>query len=204
MKVELHLHTSRYSGCARNTPSELVERMIELGYDALFITEHDAVWSPFEITQLQEGYPQIRVFPGMERSFGQTVYRHILVLGTSDPAYLAIRTEKELIDKARAEGHLTVLAHPFRWEGGEELLASGVRPDALENRTNNHDAAGARQAEAAANRYDLSLVNAGDTHALDFLGKFWIETARPLKQADDIRRIVLASDYVNKIAAGVG
>ena len=29
MKVELHLHTSRYSGCSRCTPAEMLERLEE-------------------------------------------------------------------------------------------------------------------------------------------------------------------------------
>ena len=198
MKVELHLHTSRYSGCARCTPAEMMEGLIQRGYQAAYITEHDAVWSAGEVAQLQAGFPDIRVFPGLERSFGGDPYRHILVLGTSDLDYLRITSEKEFIAKARAEGHLSILAHPCRWEGGSELLRSGAVPDALEWLTNNHDEAMAAQAERLANYYALSLVNAGDSHGLDFLERYWIETARPVEAADDIREIVLKSDYVNR------
>ncbi len=63
MKVELHLHTTRYSGCAVATGGELMERMVEIGYEAVFITEHDAVWSDGE-----GGYSM----PGKNSESGET------------------------------------------------------------------------------------------------------------------------------------
>ena len=198
MKVELHLHTTRYSGCAVNTPAELMERMVQMGYEAVYITEHDAVWSDWEIAQLQAGFPDIRIFPGMELSVVPEPIRHVLVLGSNDPEYLRLGSDDQVLAKARAEGHLAVLAHPFRWEGGLEMLAAGLLPDALELRSGNHNSAEeVEQAKAAAERFDLALVNSGDTHSLEFLGRFWIETDVPILHAEDIRGIILNGQYVN-------
>lgn len=63
MKVELHLHTNRYSGCSVNSPEQLVERLIRTGYEAVFITEHSAVWGDDELAELQGHFGQIRIFP---------------------------------------------------------------------------------------------------------------------------------------------
>ena len=197
MKVELHLHTSRYSGCAVATPSELLERMVPSGYGAVFITEHDAVWSDWELDQLRNGHGGIGVFPGVELSVGPEPAKHIIVLGTNDPAYLRLRDAGDVLARARDEGHLTILAHPFRWPGAEEMLQAGHVPDALEHRTANHDKRQARRAVAAASEYGLALVNAGDVHDLHFLDRFWIETDRPLTRAEDLRAIVLNHTYVN-------
>ena len=198
MKVELHLHTNRYSGCAVNTPAELMERMVRTGYEAVYITEHDAVWSDWEIRQLQAGFPDIHIFPGVELSVGPEPVRHIVVLGTSDPGYLRLGRDEQVLAKARAEGYLTILAHPFRWEGGREMLESGCLPDAIELRSGNHGSPDQVElAEEVAERLGLALVNAGDTHSLDFLNRFWIETDSPLRHAGDIRSIVLNGQYVN-------
>ena len=198
MKVELHCHTNRYSGCARSTPAELMERMIELGYSAVYITEHDAVWADWEIEQLQAGFPGIRIFPGLEKSIiDEEHVKHILVLGTTDPAYLALDDETAVLAKARAEGHLSVLAHPFRWPGGGYMLAAGHLPDALEHRTGNHDATRAKIAADSAEQYNLRMVNSGDTHGVEMLGRFWIETFEPIEKPDDIRGIVAAGAYRN-------
>ena len=41
MKVELHLHTSRYSLCAVDSPAQMMLRYIDAGYQAVYITEHE-------------------------------------------------------------------------------------------------------------------------------------------------------------------
>jgi len=202
MKVELHCHTNRYSACARNTPAELVERMVQLGYEAVYLTEHDAVWADWEIEQLQQGFPDIRLFPGLELTVTRRPLQHLLILGTTDPTYLRMDDPAEILAKARAEGHLTILAHPFRFEGGAAMLDDGHRPDALEYLSRNHPAELAAVAKQVADRLDLRLVNAGDTHALDHLNRFWIETDWPITRADRIREIILNKAYVNWTSEG--
>lgn len=197
MKVELHLHTSRYSGCAINSPEEMMRGLIDAGYDAAYITEHDAVWSTDEIAELQRLFPQIRVFPGVELSLDA---QHLLVLGTTDPKYLSLEEVEDVLRTARRDGHLTVLAHPFRWSGGSLMLEKGLLPDALEWFTNNQRGLAADTASDTAAEFHLAPVNGGDVHALEMIGHYWIETHQPVVQADDIRRIVLAGEYDNRPA----
>ena len=197
MKIELHCHTSRYSACCRATPAELMERMIQIGYETVYITEHDTVWSEREIEQLQQGFPDIRIFPGVELSTGPKRMQHLLVLGTTDPAYVRLDDAAEILKKARDEGHLTVLAHPFRWEGGAEILDKGLVPDAIEYCTTHHAPEEAKIAAKVAAGLGLPMVNVGDVHGLDFLNRFWIETDRPLLKAGDIRTAVLNRAYAN-------
>lgn len=206
MKIELHLHTSRYSPCARATPQEAMARLIQAGYDAVYLTEHDAVWGQAELDELGAQFPAIRIFPGVEVGTmpltGERV-QHVLVLGTHDPSYIALAEQPaEIVARARAEGCLTVLAHPFRWPGSAQMLTEGVLPDALEAHTGNHDPYEAAQALRAAQRLGIPAVNAGDVHALDFIDKYWIETDQPLTDAKDIRRIVTAGLYRNVAKGG--
>ena len=202
MKVELHLHTNRYSPCAQATPAELMERMVQIGYEAVFITEHDAVWSDWEIRQLQAGFPDIRIFPGMELSLGRQTARHLLVLGSNDAEYLRLRDEADAVAKAREAGHLTVLAHPFRWESDFAAFEEGWRPDAIECRAGNqHQPEQILKAETAARQHDLRLVNSGDVHTQAALNRFWIETDVPLRRRKDIRRVVLNGEYANRTGA---
>lgn len=181
-----------------------MERLVQIGYEAVYITEHDAVWSDWEIEQLQDGFPDIRIFPGIELSVGPETIKHILILGTNDPSYTKMRNKPaDVLAKAYDEGHLTILAHPFRWEGGEEMLRAGLLPEALEYRTGNHDKVGAALSEAAADEFGLPLVNSGDVHGPEFINRFWIETDRPLIKADDIRSAVLNRAYVNRVDKGI-
>jgi len=195
MKVELHLHTTRYSGCAINTPEEMMIRLVEAGYDAVFITEHSEVWCDEEIDDLQAEFPFVRVFTGMELSFGE---QHLLVLGSNDPAYLRMDSEADVLARAAQDGCLTVLAHPYRYTGGAAMLEYDLRPDALELFTNNHAPQNAERARATAEYLGLRLVNAGDSHSVEALDRFWIETARPLVHRGDLREIILAGEYENR------
>lgn len=203
MKIELHSHTSRYSGCAKGDPDEMMAAYVAAGYGAVYITEHDSVWSDVELRVLRDAWPQLRIFPGVERTIygAGSSMQHILVLGSNDPSYLKIATDRELLDRARGEGHLVVLAHPFRWQGAAAMLSAGLAPDAMEARSCNSSAEQGAVAEEMADRLDIPTVHAADAHATSMIGRFWIETDEPLGEGDDIRRIVLAREYRN-CAAG--
>ena len=202
MKIELHLHTRRYSQCSAATPYELMGKLTELGYGAVYITEHDAVWSDWELSDLSREFGRIHIFPGMELTLGP-YHQHVLVLGSNDERYLRYHDEKSVLDKTRDEGHLTVLAHPYRWENAAKMLSANLLPDALEARTCNQNAQQAALATEMATRLGLATTNAGDVHALDMCGKYWIETAAPIEKADDIRDIILMGAYRNCVGEGL-
>jgi predicted metal-dependent phosphoesterase TrpH len=195
MKVELHAHTVRYSQCATLTASELMMSLVEQGYDAVYITEHDAVWPEQDLAYLRRKFPWMRIFGGVERTVEAC---HILVLGTSDEAYLKISDARVLLDTARQQGHLTVLAHPFRWPGADKILWDGLRPEAMEWRTPNHNEEAGQESRKYSASFRIPLVNSGDVHAAAMIGKFWIETNHDLDAPDDIRPIVLGGAYYNR------
>ncbi|MCY2925170.1 MAG: hypothetical protein NT031_06970 [Planctomycetota bacterium] len=196
MKVELHLHTSRHSPCARHRPEELLARLVATGYDAVYLTEHDALWGEDELAALQEQFPEIRLFPGIERSIGPIRDgQHLLILGARDPEYTRLTEPSELLALARTHGHLAILAHPLRSPDSAAMLMAGLRPDALECRTGSHDEARANMIARAAVRLRLPLVNAGDVHRLVHVNKCWIETLADLHHADDIRDVIRSGLY---------
>jgi len=198
MKIELHLHTSRYSACAASSPEALLCRLTEASYEAVFLTEHDAVWSDGELAELQDSFPAVRIYPGLEASIGgDWSVQHLLVLGTNDPRYLAMSEPGEILRRARGEGHLTILAHPCRWEGADRLLRAGLAPDAVEAYTCNQEGDLAEQAIRLAKRLGIPAVNAGDIHHADRIGRFWIETTRPIVRAPEIRPAILDRAYRN-------
>jgi predicted metal-dependent phosphoesterase TrpH len=181
-------------------PDMLISAYAAAGYDAVYLTDHDAVWPHDELEELRRRNPRLLVFPGLEKSLGRYGPQHLLILGANDPEYLAMDTEEQVLAKARAEGHLTILAHPYRYTGSDGMLRQGVLPDAIEHRSLNHDEQMGAAAKLTARTLGLPLVNAGDAHALFQVGWFWIETSRPVVRAGDIRGIVLAGEYANRCA----
>lgn len=177
-----------------------MQRLVDLGYGAVYITEHDRVWSPWELEDLQGRFEGICIFGGVELTVDYSRMQHLLVLGTSDPAYLDLTGDEEaILKKARRQRHLTILAHPFRWREDELMMDRGHKPDAIEYLTANQDDAEMKaKAKAAATKHGVRLVNAGDVHHVDTIGHYWIETDRDVEKADDIRRIVLKREYRNR------
>ena len=197
MRVELHLHTSRYSECAIVNPMQVLRCCYETGYDVVCITEHDAVWSEFELNEMREAYPRLLIFPGVELSLGPEGRQHLLVLGTNDPAYLGIEDGQEVIARAQKAGHLTILAHPFRWPGGHDLLDADLLPDAIEHLPPNQQGDSAVLAGVAAQGLGLPAVNSGDVHSLQMVGRTWIDTHEIVESFGDLRRAIIEGAFEN-------
>ncbi len=179
-----------------------MSRLVEAGYHAVYIAEHDTLWGADELAELQNAFPQIHIFPAVELSDPST-RQHLLILGATDPAYIALADAdlwENVLDLARRQGCLTVLAHPFRFTDGRLLLDQGLRPDAIEHLTGNHDEMMAELTHALANEHGLPMVNAGDLHSVEMADWSWIETERDVLAACDIRPIVLESAYTNVAA----
>ena len=200
MKVELHCHTSRFSLCAISTPDEMLTRLVEEQYDVVFFTEHDALWSSRDIEFMQKRHPKIKIFPGLELTHhhdeGEGV-SHILILGTTDPSFLFITQPSDLIAHAKNSGCLTIIAHPYRWDGADEFLQHSPLPDAVECFTPNHPHDKGVLARKTAEKLSLPTVNTSDAHAANFLGQFWIETDIDFETPQQLRDIIIAREYKN-------
>jgi hypothetical protein len=199
LKVELHCHTSRYSACSAYTPEELLTAMVAADYGAVYFTEHARIWPAERIADLQSQFPEILIFPGIELVTPTNPYEHLLVLGTDDIEYAYLADAglwADALAKARAENHLTILAHPCRFDGGHEMLDRDLIPDAMELWTGNQSQPQMIADTLTLNEtFDLPLVHAGDTHGVDMIDRYWINTDEPLRAADDIRDIVLQGAY---------
>ena len=200
MKTELHCHTNRYSMCSTNTPEEMLARLIEAEYDVVFITEHNQVWSEGELQKLRRQFPKIKILPGVELTlYNPEGFAHMLVLGTNDPDFLGISEAVEILTLAEEQKCLTVLAHPFRFDGADWPSRGDAKklPDAIEYFSPNVDSQLAEQARHSADQLGIGLVNSGDVHSIDFIDKFWIETNHPFENAAKLREIILNGDYEN-------
>ena len=198
MKVQLHCHTDRHSLCAVSSAEEMMLRHIEQGYDAVFLTEHDAFWTERELDQLQTMFPSIAIYSGVEITLPAPEGSvHLLVLGTRDVSLLTTVDTADILARARRTECPTILAHPFRWKGGKHILTEGHRPDAIEHLSQNHGPMQASMSRVTAKRMGLHLVNADDAHHVDGVGDYWIETERDFRSPAELRRILLEGAYIN-------
>ncbi len=115
-RFDLHLHTTRYSGCSILSPRRACELALARGLDGLVITEHRVRWPEAEIASLRRAFPGLVVLAGMEVTL---VEGHDVVLlgeGLPDktPMLMRLRDLEAMLAPVRGEVFAFV-AHAFRY-----------------------------------------------------------------------------------------
>jgi predicted metal-dependent phosphoesterase TrpH len=170
LKVELHTHTSNDPvDRIPHTSRELIDRAVELGYDALAITLHE------HQLDLRELLPYaaergLTLIPGVEQSIQG---RHVLLLNFRRGAD-EVRSFEDLARLKQREAGLVIAPHPFypapcclrgAMHRHPELF-DAVEYNAMFTRFINFN----REAERFASRHGKPLVGNGDVHRLRQLG----------------------------------
>ena len=66
MNIDLHVHASERSKCARSSEQELIREGIRIGLDALVFTDHNRLVPPERLVELNEEFAPFRIFGGIE------------------------------------------------------------------------------------------------------------------------------------------
>jgi predicted metal-dependent phosphoesterase TrpH len=127
IRADLHIHTT-YSSDSTVTPKTLVEKLVAYNFiKVAAVTDHDTVNGLSETRKLAAAYPDILIIPSVEIS---TAEGDLLVLGT-DETPPQPWTAESVIDFARDNNCVSVVAHPYR-EYGMGDLAMNYKVDAIE------------------------------------------------------------------------
>ncbi len=133
MYLDLHVHTTAYSGCSVLTPEIMAIAVKQAGLDGVCVTEHNRIWSKQEAAALASKYG-IMVFRGMEIT---TTGGDVLVFGLEEePRQMWAPMESKADGEAAwpdfpesplyplsparlkarvdAAGGVAIAAHPFR------------------------------------------------------------------------------------------
>ncbi len=171
-KIDLHIHTS-LGGDSLIEPQDLVIRALEVGLDAVCVTEHHSydLSEPLDEVSRETGFP---IFRGME-------YRadngHLLVCGVrvtrgNLPSGLPVQ---KAVDWVQKNGGIAIPAHPYQhsltgqYLGDDVLAINGLF--ALEVLNGSVSPEGNRRAEKAAERLGINGIGGSDAHGLQVLGK---------------------------------
>ncbi len=116
MLIDLHTHTSCYSPCSVLNPDELCRLSVENGLDAIVLTEHYELWSREDRDILQDRFPELKIYRGVEISVREG-YDVICITARATlevRSLLTIQDVRQMLGEDLEESFLFV-AHPFRF-----------------------------------------------------------------------------------------
>ena len=171
-KIDLHVHTGRYSQCAEAVdPYRIEEYALRAGLAGVVLVEHDIFWQDEELLLLQQASPGIKLYRGIEVSARDC---HLVVIGVEETALLERGSSlEEVVTRTRQQNGVVILAHPYRDADPDGLPVQLV--DAVEVASTSFTREEARLAWQLARRYSLPTVASSDAHALSCIGWAWTE-----------------------------
>ena len=172
IKLDLHVHTGRYSQCAETVdPYRIEEYALRAGLDGVVLTDHDVLWEEEEIDLLRQRSPAILIYRGIEVS---AMGAHLVIIGLDDAGLFH---RGILVAEACALAHeqsaCVILAHPFR--DADPALIPVDLVDAIEIGSTSFTVEEAELARILARRTGKPEVACSDAHALSRIGWGWTE-----------------------------
>ncbi len=192
--IDLHVHTRAHSECAELMPPEALPEAIRArGLSGVVIAEHDAMWSPAELSTLLSSLgPDRRVYRGVEVTSAEG---HVVAIGLSGMhGVVKGMAMDDLAALAARDGAALILAHPHRQRPGPyRAVPRGLH--AIEVYSSATEGELARRAAALADAEGLHRVAGSDAHAPHLVGVCC--TLFPALPAD-------AGELARMIRAGLG
>lgn len=178
-RIDLHVHTNRYSPCAETLdPEKLDQAASEAGLDGLVLTEHDAMWTEEEVQVLKQkiGH-KVKIYRGVEIS---SIDGHFVVIGLKDMTNIRVGIPaKELFAITRKENAVVILAHPQRSGCWTKPFPENVNwhkyVDAVEVASSSTFGRYEIEARRLATETGLSKVAGSDAHCLSRVGHTYTE-----------------------------
>lgn len=196
MLIDIHMHTTRYSGCAKASPDEMMTAAVAAGLGAVVITEHHVTWGVDEIEALRRAHPRLRIFRGMEITTDRG-RADILVLGVSRPEVLERDMRPhDAVRRIRSAGGTSVLAHPFRLKSAIPAEFLAEPPDAYEVMSFNMLTYARRQAASLRELWPgAHPLVASDAHNTHGLGAYALEVDDGVRDEADLAQVVRAGEF---------
>jgi predicted metal-dependent phosphoesterase TrpH len=159
IRADLHIHTT-YSDDSTVTPKALVEKLVaHNSIKVAAVTDHDTAKGLSETRKLAAAYSDILIIPGVEIS---TPEGDLLVLGAEETPPQPWTVE-DVVDFARDNACVSVVAHPYR-EYGMGDLAMNYKVDAIEVLNGESSPQANKQARDLAKSMGLPGVAGSDAH----------------------------------------
>jgi predicted metal-dependent phosphoesterase TrpH len=180
LEIDLHIHTSRYSGCSNINAVKLLKKAKAAGLDGIALTEHGICWSAENIEEIRKKsrVTDLVILPGQEVAcYTRSGYfqGEFLVFGP-DRSLGSSRSLEEILAWVHGEGGVVIAAHPFRkipHGGGFYGAGNGVYDadlDGLEIEHPSYDEESRTLAHKAREALQIAGTGGSDAHDLSSVG----------------------------------
>lgn len=173
-QIDLHVHTRRFSPCAESLdPWLLPQIMSRRGMHGVVITEHDHLWPPLEIAELNRSCVGKRIFAGVEIS---SRHGHFLVIGLDHLDNLPPGVSaRRIVREAKSQGAVVIWAHPLltysQTRKPLKLFNTPAGIDAIEVASTVTFGAQSDELRDHAGQIGVAMVGGSDAHSLDQVGQ---------------------------------
>lgn len=174
IRIDLHVHTRRYSTCAPSLALDQILAVLNSGQlDGVVLTDHDILWPVQEIQTLNAKLERGRIYRGIEAS---SPNGHFVLIGMEDARAIHPSDPLETLQSAaHSQGAVVIWAHPHqRYSQITHPLDGACLPggiDAIEVASTVTTANAATDAQCIAKRYGLPMVAGSDAHCVAALGQ---------------------------------
>lgn len=172
MRFDLHVH-SLFSKDSNACHDDILEYASRNGLDGFAICDHDSIEGGIECAKrAQEIGSKLIVIPGVEVSSSKG---HILVLGVKEKIEPGLSPE-DTIRKAREQGAVVVIPHPFKITSHGIGYLDGLDIDAVEVLNSRCMTNGPNdKARKAAEVLGLPQVGGSDAHEAQMVGRTYAD-----------------------------
>ena len=172
MKIDLHVHASERSSCARSTEEAQIRAAIKAGLDAIVFTDHWRFVPVDHLNKLNEKFAPFKIFGGIE-----VTTEHLedcIVIGARDAMLEKSGfSYADLHAVVRKHKGFMALVHPFRYHSDIQVDIEQFKPDAIEVRSHNTPVAAEKQIREIAMRLNIPTLCDSDSHSADAFGKYY-------------------------------
>ena len=199
MKIDFHVHTS-YSHDASDSPQKLIDRALQIGLDAICITDHNTI-AGLEETAAYASDKPILIIPGIEI---HTRDGHVLGINVTKKIEPGLNFE-DTVRQIRDGGGIAILAHPFFWphhfKAWERVDFTKIRDyfDGIEIINTSVFRRANRKARVLAEKFGLPVTAGSDSHSRDYLGKGFIELTGHGLTSKEVVEAILSNHPGNRV-----
>ena len=196
MKIDFHVHTSKYSGCASSGPEEQVRSAIRQGVDVMFITEHMRLFPQELIDDMNKRYAPFRIYQGIEVTIRDETFEDFIVIGVHDRRIENDHwTYRRLWEFVKKKGGGIIIAHPFRFDNCVDSHVYDYPPDAVEILSSNIGEKGYNKRIKLATQLGKPLISNSDSHNICNTGCYSNEFPDWCTDENRIIQALIVGDY---------